>query len=508
MEAEHARPGGVDRWPARALDALVTVLLVAVFVPMALWRLADAHEGIELISARLVTEGKLPYHDFMYPDLPLLPYVYGLWMRVTGVSWYAGRLLSALLAVGVGLVLYQHVARATGRRAWGALAAVLLATSGLAFVWYPLVKTPTLATFLLLSAYAVLETGRTRWKYLACGVALALAIDTRLYLAALIPVFAVAAFRAGRRPRDLGHFAAGTGLGLLPNLPLIVRAPDVWLFDVLGHHWMAGTPELSEKLQALLNLLGIAGSFGAASLQFMLLFVVWLCSVVSAALLRERLPRSAPIVAVLTLLSLLPTASYAGYFHTILPFLIADVVVLLARLRAAVTAPGADFLRGRLADVPAILIALYLVVAPVDAYTFTVGGEVPGTYPRALAKHWRIPAINRVARAIDEEMPPAGRAVIAWWPGHVVESRAVVLPRLENPVALWYSPRLTPDLVSRYHFISHPELAAHIQAHTAPLVVVGVWMKEVRAVYGEVLRRSGYVRVRTLEDMEIYRWKP
>jgi hypothetical protein len=111
-----------------------------------------------------------------------------------------------------------------------------------------------------------------------------------------------------------------------------------------------------------------------------------------------------------------------------------------------------------------------------------------------------------VGQAVDLEMPGAATTAISWWPGYFVESRTRIFPRLENPFGLWYAARLTPDRVSRYHFISHPELAAHIKAHTAPVIVLGRWMTEVRAVYGTLMTQSGYVRVKTTEDMEIYRW--
>ena len=65
--------------------------------------------------------------------MPLFPYVYGLWMWLFGFSWYAARLLSALLAVGTGLLLYQYVVRLTSKRHLGLLAVGLYADGVLAF---------------------------------------------------------------------------------------------------------------------------------------------------------------------------------------------------------------------------------------------------------------------------------------------------------------------------------------------------------------------------------------
>ena len=35
-------------------------------------------EGWYLYAARLVSEGKVPYRDFAYPQAPLMPYIYAV----------------------------------------------------------------------------------------------------------------------------------------------------------------------------------------------------------------------------------------------------------------------------------------------------------------------------------------------------------------------------------------------------------------------------------------------
>jgi hypothetical protein len=50
---------------------------------------------------------------------------------VFGPGWYAGRVLSGLLSVVIGMVLFEHLLRATGRWGWALLGAALYATAGL-----------------------------------------------------------------------------------------------------------------------------------------------------------------------------------------------------------------------------------------------------------------------------------------------------------------------------------------------------------------------------------------
>src|SRR5437870_7757890 len=158
----------IDQVRPAVIYGLLAILMAAVFVPMSLYRLVDGDEGTYLLVLRLVAEGQLPYHDFYYPQMFLLPYAYGVWMKLVGYSWYSARVLSAFFSIALGLLLYRQVARLAGARTWGILAVVLFTFSSLAFGWYPLIKTFVLPTLLLFAAYAVLST-ESRWKWLMSG---------------------------------------------------------------------------------------------------------------------------------------------------------------------------------------------------------------------------------------------------------------------------------------------------------------------------------------------------
>src|SRR5947199_345829 len=142
---------------------LLAILMAAVFVPMSFFRLIDDDEGAYLLVSRLVVEGRLPYHDFFYPQMFLLPYVYGAWMKLVSYSWYGARVLSAVFSIALGVLVCRQAARLAGARRWGVLAVVLFTFSSLAFGWYPLVKTFVLPTLFLFAAYAVLSSA-SRWR--------------------------------------------------------------------------------------------------------------------------------------------------------------------------------------------------------------------------------------------------------------------------------------------------------------------------------------------------------
>src|SRR3989449_10482818 len=111
---DHVRPA--------VIYGLLAILMAAVFVPMSLYRIVDGDEGTYLLVSRLVAEGQLPYHDFFYPQMFLLPYVYGAWMKLVGYSWYGARLLSAVFSVMLGLLVYRQTALVAGGPARGGAA--------------------------------------------------------------------------------------------------------------------------------------------------------------------------------------------------------------------------------------------------------------------------------------------------------------------------------------------------------------------------------------------------
>src|SRR5207249_2619943 len=140
------------------------------------------------------------------------------------------------------------------------------------------------------------------------------AMESSIGVAALFPVFGVWALRAHQGKRPLLLFLTAWCLAVLPSAYFIVPGPDVWFFNVFGHYLLGGSAfgEAPGRLRQLLTLVGVTGSSGAASLQLTLLLVIWLAGLVSSMLLHEPLPRSAPIVFVLLVASLLAASPYAG----------------------------------------------------------------------------------------------------------------------------------------------------------------------------------------------------
>ena len=145
--------------------ALIFLVQFGVFLTVARYRFVDGDEGLYLMTSRLVAEGKLPYHDFLLQQMPLVPYVYGWWMRFAGMTWLSGRMLSAILAAALGTALYREVSKQTGKWAAGLVAALLFLSCTHVFAWLTVIKTYALSALLLFLAYrAVVTINSAAWS--------------------------------------------------------------------------------------------------------------------------------------------------------------------------------------------------------------------------------------------------------------------------------------------------------------------------------------------------------
>ena len=244
---------------SRLLLVPVFFSLLCFFLFVSRHRFIDGDEGFYLLASRLVLNHKTPYVDFFYTQAPLLPYVYGMWMKFMGLTWVSARTLSALLTVVLGLIVYGHVCRLTGKSLAGLSAVVLFAASTLVFAWYPIAKTYSLAGLFLFLAYAMvsrLSPASSPW-WIACGgLLLGLSVDTRSYLAGVAPVFVWWIIRQSETSKRISNalwFLASAAIGIAPSAFLFALSPDRFLFDNLGYHAMRSSAGLIGDLRAKIH---------------------------------------------------------------------------------------------------------------------------------------------------------------------------------------------------------------------------------------------------------------
>jgi hypothetical protein len=483
-------------WPWTALAVMVGQ--AALFVPFAALRFVDGDEGAYLLAGKLAMQGEVIYRDFLHTQMPLIPYVYGAWSLVVGEGWLAARLLSVAFAIGLGLLLYRHAASRFGPSL--AVAGVALyVSSSFVFAWFTTVKTQVLSTLLLFAAYVVVERAGSRdnRRWLAGGVLLGLAVDTRLIFAATVPAFAWAAFRSGRdKRRAVASLAGGTALGLTPSLVFLVIDPRRFVFDNLGYHAERSSGGLvgdfRQKAEVAANLLGIGTPDGGQT-QFLLLVVAAAVAAVSLRIVSGRIPLALVLAAWLAAGSFLPTPTYTQYFSTTVPFLIVGALEAAAVLGSRPALVADRVLRRVAAGAVAVVVVLYAGLATVELY-------------RYLVRHpdQRIGRVERVAAIVDEHTRP-GEQVLASWPGYLYGSHAAPVPGMENDFAPHEAGALSPSEARDYRLATAADVERMIRQRRVRLVVFRLWhVLPPVPKWERALADGGYRLLADIESTRVY----
>jgi 4-amino-4-deoxy-L-arabinose transferase-like glycosyltransferase len=507
---------------AKLLLVPVVLLQIVLFTFVVQHRFIHVDEGFFLLASRLVLMHKKPYLDFFYPQAPLLPYIYALWMKCFGISWAAGRLLAAVLTTLLGALLYEHVCRLTRNWLAGLAAVVVFVSSTLVFAWFPIVGPFSLAALFIFSTYVIvsrLSAESSHWLIGAAGLLLGLSVDIRSYLLLLIPLFVWWIFQTCNTRTRLASilwFLGGFSIAMVPSLYLFLSSPDAFLFNNLGYHAIRSSEGLigmwQEKL--VLAVMFFFGGPGANGIQNSILFFVSLGFVFSMPG-RKYPPRLAfQIAVVVGILSLLPTPAYLPYFCLAVPFLIVSAVCVVNDLLVS-----SELRQQRLLAAVACvaLLGVYVGASARDVQRYFQTGEgIPGVRWARDKGDWRLQRILEVSQAIDQIASP-GEMVASFWPGDVFQTTGTSFRGFENPFALAVSEKLTAQQRARYHILSPADIESDFAVHTPRIVVLRDQVfsavptaEELRRLQGSMdafkssLRDNGYTLVRSIGGISIY----
>lgn len=206
-------------------------------------------EGFYLYCGKLAWQGKTPYHDFLWTQLPLVLYLYGAVSRFISGSLWAGRVLSLVLTGAVAWMTVVFARRSYGMR--GALmAGLLLGTNSYALYHLVISKGYASGALLLLGGlYLASRRPRRWWEAVLAGVLLGGASLMRAS-AGVALVVVVLWEMLGRRRFAMGMLALLGGLvtvaaGTLPFALVDWRAMwfGVWKFHQVG--WVTRTVGLA-----------------------------------------------------------------------------------------------------------------------------------------------------------------------------------------------------------------------------------------------------------------------
>ena len=309
------------------------ILLVAgIHLVSACWHVLfggqNIDEGFYALAARSVWQGDLPYRDFGYTQMPLLPYINGLVMQLTGFGLFEQRAINALWGALTLLLAARWLARRTSP-AWALGFALLLSLSTQWMYFIQLGKTYAFTGLMVASALWVFTEWPAGWRK-ASLLALLGTLGTGCRLPAA-PFFAVLWLFALAEPGPAGRHWLRAILSSLP-WPLLLLLPFYLADFEAARFWTLDLQRIAVAARAWprswFNVLNLAPA-------------LWLGLSVSLILMAKAAPRIsrnevALIVATLFVLAanLLPDGAYLEYAVPFLPMLALVVAVGLWRTAA------------------------------------------------------------------------------------------------------------------------------------------------------------------------------
>lgn len=479
---------------------LAAAFLFAYFCVLSLERLIGRDEGFYLMAAKLITEGKLPYIDFFYPQMPLLPYVYALWMKLVGMTWNSARLFTALLASLQGLLLFWLCVRKFNLKT-AYLATFVFATCNFVFPWQVTAQSYALSSLLLLGSVAVLDDPQSRtWRHapIIAGILFGLSVSTRLFFAGLLPLFILYIFVRDRR--QCLHFFCGTVIGTLPAVIFLLLSADLFFFNNLGYHFARSSKDLEESLPHKLKvagvILGFRDSIKFDAFQIPLLAYLTAVSVFLLKRRKEVLPCACYIAIGLFVLNLIPTPTYVQYFCTLVPFLILTICQGFSPLFSSEK-------RKRLFELALVgLVVLFYHNNLSDFERYTRTGEgVIGIRKPEKAQAWNLPNIEAISTKISAYTEP-GDTVLTIWPGYLLETDTKPLTGNENHFGVQAGDRLSPEERNRYRVTHTKGLVEAVQQNTPDLILYNT--QSPRRRLRRTILASNYQLVGTINPIEFY----
>ncbi len=174
-----ARPNLAAIGLAPAVGTYIVLAVLTIY-----WGRFSCDEAFYVLAAANVYEGKVPYRDFLFTQMPLAPYVYGLSALAVGKGFVAARWVSFLLGAAAVAATAVYCRRRAGRHA--AAIAVLLLAVNLSFIFDTCsVKTQALTVFFLSCGLLLGELSHRASGRYASLLVMNLAVLTRL---SMLPV--------------------------------------------------------------------------------------------------------------------------------------------------------------------------------------------------------------------------------------------------------------------------------------------------------------------------------
>lgn len=500
---EKARPGRSPEESAARMGRaawISCVVLIGIYTGLALFSIhrgqMDLDEGWYALAGWNVINGKRPYLDFLFTQMPLSAYFYALAIVLVGKSLLALRYVSLLLGLG-SLVLVGVTCKRRGGP-WAAVIGVALLALNLDFALESVyVRTPTLTVFLTaLSMFFYLPAAR--WSMAAAFLTMSLAVLTRLSFGPALLVLWIAALAEREHRRSLLPFVLANVI-LLGAVVAWFKGPNM-LFGVLGFHSeYYGFPRWTP---------GFFYYFVKGVLTNQLPIIVCAMTAVVVLIVERRRDRARPIddrgrfllwvlaaYVATTLLHASRPICYPTFQNNNVAFAVVFAGAMLGPHLASLASPARSTL-------VAMLSGLLVLSTPIQRFDVHISGD--GALPRL-----------REAAAYLDEIAEEGDRLLTFNAELAIETRIPLLPSYEMGL-FSYFPRMEEDRARALHAVSSRRMRQELESSSKLIVCLTARDRSI-IVRGDSDWLSGvlgsrYRHVRTfhgygpfLDDLDIYK---
>lgn len=463
--------------------AVVVVWATLLLLFIGLHRLVAGDEAFYTLAIRLVSEGKTPYRDFFYPQMPLLPYIYaGISSAFGKPDWQILRIIASLGAAATTYAVFWFLLSYT---TWSIAAGsvVLLVTSPLFFPWAITIETYSLTAPLLLISVLITEilrkqmltreaTPKDTSLTILAGLSLSIATQTRLYSVALLPIL----YLYTPHKLRIWYLLSFTG-GCIPAIGMFIADPHRFWFNNLGYHLLrahgATLRQIKDKVAMLLILLGVTPSLKFVGLNTALLF--W-GGTIGAINLIQKIPVIALASLALMCISFVPTPTYFQYFSLVAPFW---AIICGVQIFQIIETPiGHRLLLRTIFPVCLALISLIGFSTNLDKYLHS-GDGVMGIPKWSNPTDFTLKATEQVTQKINARFGP-NDIIFTNWNGYLLNAQAKPLPGSENVFGIRTATRF-PKLSEKMHLSSHGKILHNLEKGNISGIVLRIQFERINA---------------------------
>jgi hypothetical protein len=225
---------------------LIVLAISSLLMLYAVTRAFVWDEGYHLIAAQQISQGKLPYIDFCFPQTPLNAYANAAVIKLFGQHWRPVHVLATLFSLGAMLLTAQFMLSRFPVLNWrlpcAIAAAVFVGLNEVVIQFGTIGQAYGICLFFTVAAYrvALLTPERvTLLLPLACGVLAGIAAGSSLLTAPIALMLLLWIFfysQVGQPWRKALAFIFGVSFAFMPLFWLFFRGPEQTIFNVLKYH--------------------------------------------------------------------------------------------------------------------------------------------------------------------------------------------------------------------------------------------------------------------------------